>query len=264
MKQNALLGWRGRHVVVAAALAVCVAGATARAQSRREPTPAEATVLTRFINVMKPIFNRFGDASWQVSDNDFPENAGDVTISIKAGLPLDDCIGGFRTWTVAYGSPLFNTRLKPLTDRVQTLTDAMKAKLGAGKDASTEMSEIQRLGQQMKQLEEVTIEVCGNSPDIEAAALAPDKPSLLPHVIAHKVVGNDDVCGVDIPACYVLAYGDWTHARHNGSAYDYRFAHPAATPYLENVVIKLHGADDRIQELLKAVDWTSVNQALTN
>jgi hypothetical protein len=246
-------------LVVASIVTLAV---NAAAQSRRAPTPAETTVLARFIDVMTPILERFVDASWQVKENGFPDNPARFSISMKPGVPLDDCFGGERTWGVPEGSPRFNARLKPLYERAQSLTDGLLAKYKAGQDATADAKELERLHQQIKDASELTVEVCANSPVVDAAALHSNQPSLVPGIPARKVDGG---CGVDVANCYVLAFGDWSTARLNApdKLYDFHFVHPAASPYIENIVIKLHGADDRIQEMLKAVDWTRVNGALT-
>ncbi|MGA7613543.1 MAG: hypothetical protein WBX15_00040 [Thermoanaerobaculia bacterium] len=248
----------------AAALLAFIAVPSSHAQSRRAPTPAEARVLNRFIGVMTPLLDRFVDPSWQVEDDDLPADASDVSISVDPGVPLDNCIGGSRTWAVVQDSPRFNQILKPLVDRSKALTDAVVAKTKDGKDTSAEWKALAPLNARMEQLSEVTIDVCANSPNVDAAALDSTTPSLLPDVIARKVSG--EVCGVDIPNCYLLVFGNWKTARKNepDHLYDFHFVHPAAAPYLENVVIELHGAEDRIQEMLKSVDWTRVNQALTH
>lgn len=240
-----------------------VIGATVDAQSRRAPTAAETKVLAQLIATMTPIFDRFADEDWRVKDNDFPAEPSRFSISIHALVPMDDCFGGARTWRVAEGSPRFNTRLKPLIDRAQTLTDSLVAKYKAGQDTPADAKALEALHQQIKSLSDVTMDVCANRPNVEAAALHSSQPSVVPGVIAHKVDG--DACGDATVSCYLLVYGDWKTARLNApdKLYDFHWVHPAASPYIENVVIRLYGADDRIQEMLKAVDWTRVNEALT-
>ena len=246
---------------IAVAFAASLVAAPFAAQSRRPPTPAEAQVLTRFIDAIASTVDRFADENWQVRDGTFPRDASQGSISIHSRLPLDDCIGGDRTWSVRENSPFFNARLKPLYERAKTLGDAVVAKYGARQDASAEMKELDGINRRIKSINQVTMEVCGNSPTIRAAALAPDAPSLLPGVAAHKVPA--DVCD-GAPACYVLVYGDWKTARLSASHeyYDFHFVHPAASPYLENIVIRLKGSDERIQEMLKSADWTRVTASL--
>lgn len=238
-------------------------GSSVAGQSRRSPNAAEIAVLTRFIDGMKPILDRFADSNWQVQKSDIDEDATTVSISIRPLVPLDNCLGGTRTWEVPQGSPRFNERLKPLYDRVQAVTDAMMTKYKNGQDGSAEAQQIERLHQQIKQSSQVTMDLCANSPNVDKAALPANEPSLASGVIAHKV--GADACGGQDAACYVLLFGDWTISPRSTfpGTYGYHFVHAAGTPYIENIVIKLHGADDRIQELLKAIDWTRVNQALT-
>lgn len=216
-------------------------------------------MLTRFYTAMTAVIGPFADENWEVSRGTFPDDASHESIANHARVPLDDCLGGDRTWTVRQGSPRFNARVKPLFDRVQTLADGLLAKYQAGQDATADKQDIDRVRQQIKNANEVTMDVCANSPNIEASALAPNQPSLLPGAPVHKVPA--DVCGGDATACYVLVFGDWKTARASGGRYEFHFAHPAGSPYLENVVIRLHGADDRIQEMLKA-DWARVGAAL--
>lgn len=252
------------RVSCVAALVVCMIAVPLSAQSRRAPTAPEVKVLKQYIDTMKPILDRFVDANWEVENSDFPETPEDQTISVHAGLPLDNCVGGTISWQVVQGSQRFHKVIKPLYDRFQQLNEEVAKKAKAGKDTSVELKEIDELDKKMTTLSEVTMDLCANSPNIEATAYQPARPSILPNVIAHEAKG-DDACGVDIPTCWVLAFGNWKSARMNpdGHLYDFHFVHPAASPYIENLVIKMHGAKDRIEEMLKAIDWTKVNGVLT-
>ena len=121
---------------LALVFAATVAGSVPHAQSRRAPTPDETNVMTRFIDAIASTVDRFSDENWEVESGTVPDAAAHETISIRSALPLDDCIGGDRTWTIKPDSPLFTSRLKPLYERMQTLTGAMTEKIGAGSDAS--------------------------------------------------------------------------------------------------------------------------------
>jgi hypothetical protein len=65
--------------------------------------------------------------------------------------------------------------------------------------------------------------------------------------------------GESVP-CPSRAWTEDTDAENRGLALP--FGHPDNTPYIENIVVHLWGADDRIQELLKTVHWSEVNAAL--
>jgi hypothetical protein len=64
---------------------------------------------------------------------------------------------------------------------------------------------------------------------------------------------------------YVLFFsngrtGKWDET--NG-VYRNAFVHPPNSPFIENLEIRIYGADDRIKELLHKIDWKQVNAALT-
>jgi len=63
----------------------------------------------------------------------------------------------------------------------------------------------------------------------------------------------------------VLLFGQWKNARwkFSDSAYYYHFAHKGQAPVIENIVVQLDGSPERVAQLLKAVDWAKVNDALT-
>lgn len=63
----------------------------------------------------------------------------------------------------------------------------------------------------------------------------------------------------------VLLFGNWKAARWNVSegAYHYHFIHKTHAPVIENIVVQLDGSEDRVEQLLKTVDWKKVNEGLT-
>ncbi len=254
---------RGTVAAIAAAALAWTASPPVHAQSRRPPTAAEKQALTRFTDVLFPLLDQFGDANWQKTDDLF-DGVDNVSINIDPGVPLDDCIGFDRTYQVTPDSQLFNERLKPLYDQVQKVTDDMVAKMKSGTMDKADGDALDKLNTQIQRLSKVTLTVCANAPNVEASALRTKAPSLVPGVVAHKVSG--EVCNVDAPNCYVILAGNWATATDAGTdgLYTFKFAHKAGSPYLENVVIKLSGAEDRIQEMLKKVPWARLTQGLAH
>jgi hypothetical protein len=66
-------------------------------------------------------------------------------------------------------------------------------------------------------------------------------------------------------SAYVLVFGNWQTAKWDAGNkwYRFHFAHPQNTPYIENIVIQIFGADDRIKKLLKTIDWNMANEGMT-
>ncbi len=249
--------------VALVAVVVWVGTAPTAAQSRRAPTAAETRALTTFTDVLLPVLDQFGDANWEKTDDSF-DGVDNISINVDPGVPLDNCIGFWRTYQVRPDSTLFNTRIKPLEDRVQKLGDELVSKYRAGTATKAESDALDGLNQQLEQMSQVGVDVCANSPNVDTSALRTSQPSLVAGVLAHKVSG--DVCGVDVPICYVVLVGNWATAADDPSdnLSSFKFVHPAGSPYLENAVIKLTGSEERIQQLLKKIDWSRLKQGLTD
>ena len=62
-----------------------------------------------------------------------------------------------------------------------------------------------------------------------------------------------------------MAFGDWSplHWDADHGWYNFAFKHPQNSAFIENVEIRIGGADDRIQQLIRAIDWRQVNTAMT-
>jgi hypothetical protein len=73
---------------------------------------------------------------------------------------------------------------------------------------------------------------------------------------------NQDNYG-NTASSYWLLFGNWSSAKPGQYGLNFHFTYPNKTPYIENIVIIIFGADDRIQELLKTVNWSEVQNGLT-
>lgn len=243
----------------AAVAAVVLAGtvvATVHGQSAHALTPAERVVVGKFVGVLEPLLDRFGNENWKKT-SDFYTDLDHTTASIHPSVPIDLHENFERTYKVPEDSPRFQTLMMPLVERLQKL-DVMDAA-----NAPT----FKRLSDRFHALQEVTVHVQANRWGLQADWAQVGTPSLpiAGPAIAHDVTGND--CGDDREKCYVMAFGNWGNAiRHGtgkGASLQFKFANPPDTPHIENAVIYVRGADDRIQELFKTLDWTKINDGLS-
>ncbi|HMC30278.1 MAG TPA: hypothetical protein VKL99_05545, partial [Candidatus Angelobacter sp.] len=64
---------------------------------------------------------------------------------------------------------------------------------------------------------------------------------------------------------YILFFSNGKPGRwdETNSVYRNVFVHPPNTPYIGNLEIRIYGAEDRIKQLLRTIDWKQVNSALT-
>jgi hypothetical protein len=119
------------------------------------------------------------------------------------------------------------------------------------------------VGQQLKKLMHVHVAVRVNRSN---SGVSPPPPANMPLRVAgpafvYKVTNEQFEDG----AAYVLLFGHWQANKwdSDNERYHFVFAHPKLTPFVENIEIRLYGADDRLTKLLRTIDWSKVNEALT-
>lgn len=227
------------------ALSSLVAGVVSAQGSLRSPTDAEAKVLARYTTILEPILDQFRSDDWNES---IDYSLDDANVNVAADVPLDIDALLERHYDVRNGSARWNAKLAPLVAQMQSKTtpEAMAA-----------------VGRQMKTLQHVHVSVHFNVP---GADIAPPPPANGPlkiagPALAYKVSNERFEDG----AAYVLLFGRWQTAKWSADAGEFRFSfmHPKLTPFIENVEIRIFGADDRLTELLRIIDWNKVNEALT-
>ena len=224
---------------------VLLAGAL-HAQENRAPTPAEQRAVTRYNTVMTGILDGFASPDWAENDGQ-RYTLDDALVHPNSGRPLDITAFLGRAYDVQNGSARFQ-RILPLIQKLQ-----------AEHDATAQM----KIGGQIQDMMHLAVEVHFNWLVVTLDPPPSQNQDLrIPGVaLAYKVRDDSHAHG----AAYVLLFGDWQKAKwdaaHGGLAFS--FAHAENTPYIENIVVQLWGADDRIQELLKTVHWSEVHTALT-
>lgn len=228
------------------------------AQSDRAPTPQEKKAIIKVINAVAPIINGFKNKDWEIKNGgaDEPEY-----FSVQRYPDVVMGVAPFTDWnfTLIQGSDEYNKIVKPFLDKMQSNPPDVSTQ----KAADQYNAEIAK----MEFLSNVNVEVHVNEKNL------PIKP---PHgavdlkipgtffTYKEPTSGDTTIRGVDHgKSSYVLAFGNWGTAKKQGDWYQFHFTHPLGTPYIENIVITIYGAPDRVQEILHNTDWKKINEGLT-
>jgi len=212
----------------------------------RPPTAAEKQVLEKYENVINKTLDQFQSDDW---DENVDYAVGDdVAVAANAGRPLDVDEMFQRTYRVRNGSDRWNRIVGPQMEKMQ---------------AEPDMTKKVAIGQALQALTSVEVEVHFNSAvSIDAPPPGSKGYFQVPGAaMAYPATTNPFNHG----SAYVLLFGNWQGTKWDAgkTAYPFHFVHPQNTAFIENVVIQIYGADDRIQELLKKIDWGAVNSGMT-
>jgi len=249
--------FRNKKIITLLALSLLMAKFT-MAQSDRGPTPQEKKAIIKVINVVAPIINGFQNKDWHLWQGgpDEPEY-----FSVQKNPDVVMGVAPFNDWnfTLTESSDEYNKIVKPLLDKMQA--DAPKvSNQKAADEYDAELAKIELLSN-------VNVEVHVNEKSL------PLKP---PHGAVDLKIpgtffsykeptnGEKTLAGSHhLQNSYVLAFGNWGTAKLQNDWYQFHFTHPLATPYIENIVIIIYGAPDRVQEILHNTDWKKINEGLT-
>jgi hypothetical protein len=238
-------------------LFACLA-VTAQAQSNRSPNTVELAAIKKAQHVVEPFINSFENDNWEKKDGGSVE---EEYLSVQDNPDVVMGIAPFNDWhfIVKENSPYFNASIKPLQDKIISLTSA-------GYSESNVQQEV-ALGKQLKKLRDIYVEVFVNLKNLPEKIQKGSKSDLniAGAAYAYKETENKTIgTQRESISSYVLAFGDWSTAvlNKNYGAYDFKFLHKNGTPYIENIVIRVSGNDERIHELLQ-LDWNKINEALT-
>ena len=249
--------FRIKKIITLLALSVLIFKFT-KAQSDRDPTPPEKKVIVKVINVVAPIINGFQNKDWQITKGgaDEPEY-----FSVQRYPDVVMGVAPFNDWnfTLTQGSDKYNKIVKPFLDKMQTNPPDVSNQKAVDK-YNEEIAK-------MELLSNVNVEVHVNEKNL------PLKP---PNGVVDLKIpgtffsykeptnGEKSIAGIDhCQNSYVLAFGNWGTAKLKSDNYQFHFTHPLATPYIENIVIIIYGAPDRVQEILHNTDWKKINEGLT-
>jgi hypothetical protein len=212
---------------------------------KHKPTPAEEKAIARYAETMGKVLDQFRSDDW---DETMDYSIEHPMINVIADRPMDFDELLQRTYHVRPGSKRYRALVQP---RLQ--------KMAQEKD----LTQKQLQGALVQDLMHLQVQVHANMlvvPMITGPDAKHD-PKIPGATFVHPDRNNPFGHG----AAYVLFFsngrpGKWDEA--NG-VYRTVFVHPPNTPFIENLEIRIYGADDRIQELLHKIDWKQVNAALT-
>ena len=229
-----------------------------KAQSDRSPTPAEANVIQKAVNAVVPVIDGFQNKDWQITKGgaDEPED-----YSVQKHPDVVMGVAPFNDWnfTISQESDKYNKIVKPILDKI-TATPPDGSNQKSIDKYNNELADVEELSN-------VNVQVHVNEKNL------PLKP---PHgavdlkipgtFFSYKepTTGDKTIGAVDHgKSSYVLAFGNWGTAKLRDNYYQFHFVHPLGTPYIENIVILIYGAPDRVQEILHNTDWKKINGGLT-
>jgi hypothetical protein len=230
------------------AICVCVYP-YAGAQSHRDPTPAERLVLMKPFDAMNAVILPF------LKTHDLELDPSSAAFNENSSVPIKGVIGGAFEWNciVKQNSDRFNVHLKPMMERIEQLTQ------------SGRYEEVKPLRQEMNRWSHLNIGLELNSEALDSGAEPGRNMELsIAGVAKGFVVADDNGAPVESNR-YILAFGNWQAAKHDAatSADRFHFVHQPQTPFVENMVITISGAEDLIKELLEKTDWIKIAGSLT-
>jgi hypothetical protein len=210
-------------------------------------TPEEKKVLGKAIPLIIQTLDQFNSDDWELVQDYY---GNDVMVNQKPDVPLDINQNFEREYRVKYNSGRYDSIIKPIFENVN---DAI---------AKGDLTKAQELGKENKKYSSFTVDVYINR---KIASINPDESGTI-----RTKVKSVDYCYHtnkdqydNVTNSYFLLFGNWKTAKNGQYGLHYSFTRPHKTPYIENIVIIIKGADDYIQLLLKNVDWSLIQNALT-
>lgn len=227
------------------------------AQNSRTANEKEKAVINKAVNIIVPLIDGFENDTWQKEEGG-ADDENNYSVQIHPDVVMG--VAPFNDWhfTVRQGSDFYNKNIKPYYDKVtNNPIDAGNAEA---------MKQLVDEGQKIKTTSNIYVEVHVNDLGIPVKPVKNNEADLrLPGCYISYKQTKDKFIGTDrnLPDSYVLVFGNWGSSKYQNGDYHFAFAHPPGNPFIENIVIIISGAKDRILEILKSTDWTKVNDALT-
>jgi hypothetical protein len=212
---------------------------------KHRPTPAEQKAITKYAEAVNKVLDQFRSDEW---DETIDYNIDNPMVNPMPDRPLDVDELIQRTYHVRPGSRRYQAMILP---RMQAMAQ------------EKDLTRKQLLGAQVQDLMHLQVQVHCNLLVVPMIT-GPDSkhdPKTPGATFVHQDRNNPFGHGV----AYVLFFSNGRAGRWEEANDVYRnfFVHPPNTPFIENLEIRIYGSEDRIQELLRKIDWKQVNAALT-
>ncbi len=202
-------------------------------------------VLDKAVSAIVYTLDQFNSNDWD-KINDYYNN--DISLNEKPNDPIDINCNFERQYRVRNNSDRYNDKIRPLVEKIKAATQ------------QTDYQTALDVGKQYKALSNFTVYAYINRNNASVTDTGVTRITVNGVPLAyHTNQGYYD----NFTNSYWLLFGNWTTAKPGQYGLNFHFNHPNKTPYIENIVIISEGADDRIKELLKTVNWSEVQNGLT-
>lgn len=213
--------------------------------AKRQPTPADDKVIAKYTQTINKVLDQFRSPDWEEHIDSAIDHP---MINIMDDRPMDLDQDIQRTYTLRTDSKRYKTLIAPRVEKLAQIKDPTEKQLEQAR---------------IEDLKHLQVQVNCNL-FVVPMITAPDPrrdPKIPGATFAHQDRDNPFGHGV----AYVLFFsngrpGKWDETN---SVYRNTFVHKPNTPYIENLEIRIYGAEDRIKELLRTINWQQVNAALT-
>jgi hypothetical protein len=220
------------------------------ARSMRAPTAEEKAMLVRYRDTLHSILDQIPNQDWAEHENGRFDVDDDAEVSNDPDVPLDINESMTREYRVRPGSNFEQEQVA----RLEPLMEKFKA---APTDPAVQ-AEIQKAAKPMTLKVNVHFNHLSEGLDAPPASLVDLR---LPGTAMAFRSKPDQYGEVSVQ----LLFGNWKTATWDnyGHWLRFHFKRPGRYPAIENIVIDMTGSPERIDELLKTVDWKVVNRGLT-
>lgn len=241
---------RRNFAIVAVAVLAWGWGAEARGQSKRPPTAEERAMLVRYRDALHGVLDQIPDEDWVESENYRFDVDDQAEVSNDPDVPLDIDESMTREYRLRPES-------KPAREQMARLQPLLE-KMQANPTDPSIMAQMQKAAKSIKLIVNVHFNRLSESVDGPPGSLTDLKLAGAALAFKSKPDEHGDVSAV-------LLFGNWKAATWNAQDkwLRFHFRRLGRYPAIENIVFEMNGSPERIDALLKTVDWKVVAGALT-
>ena len=212
---------------------------------KRKPVPAEEKAIARYVQTMNKVLDQFRGPDWAEHIDATVEHP---MINVMSDRPFDIDETLQRTYEVRPGSRRDQAMIAPALKKLAQIKDATQRDMERAK---------------IEDLKHLQVQIRFNQWVVPM--ITPPDPRRDPKIPGATFVHHDRDNPFGHGVAYVLFFSNGRTGRwdETNSVYRNVFVHKPGSPYIENVEIRIYGPEDRIRQLLRAIDWRQVNAALT-